>query len=147
MPEPVKLPPVGREAVAIFERSLPADPDVVRRLVFGNPAAFVGGQMFFGTFSEDLFVRLGEVDRAEALRLPSAHLFEPMPGRAMTEYVVLPIEIRGDPQRLRSWIDRSVRWARSLPPKAARAKGGAPRRPAAPARSPSRSPQRSSRSR
>lgn len=36
------------EAIAAFEESLPTNPEVVRKKMFGMPAAFVNGNMFFG---------------------------------------------------------------------------------------------------
>lgn len=42
--------------------------------------------------------------------------FEPMPGRSMKEYVVLPTAWRDD-TRSDEWVHRSLGWAWTLPPK------------------------------
>jgi TfoX/Sxy family transcriptional regulator of competence genes len=84
--------------------------------MFGNVAAFVNGNMFTGLFGRELFVRLSEDDRAELIGEGGAE-FQPMPGRAMKEYVSLPRTWRDDPKGARAWIERSLEWAAGLPPK------------------------------
>src|ERR671934_2301103 len=73
-----------------FEEALPDDPRVERKQMFGYPCAFVNGNMFAGVHQEALFLRLGEQERATLLDQPGSGPFEPMPGRAMREYVVAP---------------------------------------------------------
>ncbi len=46
-----------------------------------------------------------------------AALFEPMKGRPMREYVVLPKEILNSPAILEEWIKKSLDFVSSLPPK------------------------------
>jgi len=48
--------------------------------------------------------------------------FEPMPGRAMREYVVLPPEVAADADATRQWIERAADYVRTLPPKKPRPK-------------------------
>jgi hypothetical protein len=43
--------------------------------------------------------------------------FEPMPGRAMKGYVVLPKTIYSDDKLFAEWLDKSIDYASSLPPK------------------------------
>jgi TfoX/Sxy family transcriptional regulator of competence genes len=100
-----------------FRTVLPPDPLVQSRPMFGNLAAFVNGNMFAGLFGDRLFVRLPPDARAELLACDGAGPFEPMPGRPMTEYVMLPEAWRGEPPTARSWMLRSFQWASELPPK------------------------------
>ena len=65
-------------------------PDIARRKMFGEIAGFVNGNMVTGLHSGRWFVRLTGDAKAEALALPGAGPFEPMPGRPMGDYVVLP---------------------------------------------------------
>ena len=51
------------------------------------------------------------------LAQPGAHLFEPMEGRPMKEYVVFPDEMLADRDALRGWMARGLAYAASLPPK------------------------------
>jgi len=85
--------------------------------MFGGPCYRSGGNMFAAVHQESLFVRLGEEDRAELLAQPGAHLFEPMEGRPMKEYVVFPDEMLADRDALRGWMARGLAYAASLPPK------------------------------
>jgi TfoX/Sxy family transcriptional regulator of competence genes len=85
--------------------------------MFGGPCYWTGGNMFAAVHQESLFVRLGEADRAELLAQPGAHLFEPMEGRPMKEYVVFPDEMLADREALRGWMARGLAYAASLPPK------------------------------
>lgn len=119
---PMKLPKAASGATALFEAIRPTAPTVSVRLVFGQPAAFVAGNMFLGVFGDAVFVRLSEADRAEAARASGARPFEPMPGRPMREYVVLPAAVLNNPQAARRWVGRSLEYAEGLPPKT-KAKG------------------------
>jgi TfoX/Sxy family transcriptional regulator of competence genes len=85
--------------------------------MFGGPCYWTGGNMFAAVHQESLFVRLGEKDRAELLAQPGAHLFEPMGGRPMKEYVVFPVDMLADHDALRGWMARGLAYAASLPPK------------------------------
>lgn len=105
-----------------FTEALPTSPEVQRRAMFGYPCAFVNGNMFCGLHEERLFVRLGESERQRLLREPDACPFEPMPGRRMTEYVVVPDPLAN--RNLAKWLTRALRYTASLPPKPPRAKRG-----------------------
>ena len=85
--------------------------------MFGGPCYWSGGNMFAAVHQESLLVRLGEKDRAELLAQPGAHLFEPMEGRPMKEYVVFPDEMLADRDALRGWMARGLAYAASLPAK------------------------------
>ena len=113
----MKIPKPSSGAVKLFEELTPREASVSTRLVFGQPAAFTNGNMFFGVFGEKVFVRLSEADRTEALRKPGFTTFEPMPGRAMSEYMVLPRSLVRDPGRAKEWVARSLNYAVSLPVK------------------------------
>jgi len=115
---PVTVPRAAPAAVRSFLELIPPHKDVVARKLFGQPAAFVNGHMFFGVFGGDLFVRLPPHDRAEAKKTPGFRPFEPMPGRAMSEYMVLPPSIRRSRVQSRRWVDRALTYAWGLPPKA-----------------------------
>ena len=67
-----------------------------------------------------MILRLPENHRADFVKL-GGKPFEPMPGRIMKEYVLVPKEMirsRG----LKAWIGRSLRFASALPPKQKKAK-------------------------
>jgi TfoX/Sxy family transcriptional regulator of competence genes len=111
------MPKPAPAAVAAFESLIPNVPGVSRRPVFGQPAAFVDGNMFFGVFGSDLILRLSDADRAIAATELRALPFEPMPGRPMREYIALPPAVWKDSKSARAWVERSVRYASKLPAK------------------------------
>jgi TfoX/Sxy family transcriptional regulator of competence genes len=131
--------------VALFDEvagSLPGE----RRKMFGYPCLFLGGNLYCGLFQSTMMLRLGEEDRAALLALEGAAPFDPMGGRPMREYAVLPRDVLEDDRALRDWLRRSAAYASTLPAKkpAKRSKGSAaaspsssaPRASGAPARPP-----------
>jgi TfoX/Sxy family transcriptional regulator of competence genes len=115
------MPKAGDAAKAAFRALLPVDADVTVRPMFGNVAAFVNGNMFAGLFGDDIFVRLPD-DEQEQVVAAGGRVFEPMPGRAMKGYVIVPSGGSGTAMSQRSWIDRSLSWSRRLPAKEAKPK-------------------------
>ena len=113
---PSKLPKPTQETKDFFASVVPEHPAVAMRTMFGQLSAFVNGNMFMGIFGEDVFVRLPEDDRAALLR-EGGRAFEPMAGRPMKEYVVLPGAWHDEPERIREWAARSLDHAEELPPK------------------------------
>jgi TfoX/Sxy family transcriptional regulator of competence genes len=95
---------------------------VERRKMFGGLSLFINGHMFAGVHGSKIVLKLGEDERVRALADAGAMPFEPMPGRVMKEYVVVPEAVWSDPRSLEEWIGRSVEFVAALPPKAARSK-------------------------
>lgn len=102
---------------AIFRAALPPGPGVERRQMFGYPAAFVNGNMATGLHQDQVIVRLPAAERKVLLAKPGARTFEPMPGRPMVEYIVVPPNLVVKAAALHGWIVKAVAYARSLPPK------------------------------
>ena len=84
--------------------------------MFGNESAFVNGNMFYGLFGDDLFVRLSEEDSQEILS-KGGSLLEPMKDRPMKDYVLLPKAWWKQPQTIRTWIAKSLDWTAKMPEK------------------------------
>jgi hypothetical protein len=131
----VKVPP---ENHPIFLAALPKDARVETLKMFGGVAAKVNGNFFAGLFGLSTMVLLPEPERAEALALDGAALFDPMGnGRVMSDKVMLPVRVMSKPAELRRWIGRAFEAAAEMPAKAGKpakpaAKGkAAPRRPVA----------------
>ena len=119
----MKMPKPDPKALMVFEALVPQGPAIKVKPMFGNFGAFANGKMFMGVFGDSVFVKLGETDRAQALALPGARLFEPMAGRAMKEYVVLPPSTLASKKQAQSWIRKSLDYAAAA--KAKRAGGRA----------------------
>lgn len=115
MPKMEKSPP---ELVERFDVIAPRFPEAKRRQMFGYPCLFVNGNLVTGLHEQRWMVRLGDADRAELLGLPGAGPFEPMAGRPMKGYAVLPADVVADDDALEAWLRRSIAFGLSLPPKA-----------------------------
>lgn len=119
MPSFTKSPPEHVERFASIAAEMP---DAERRQMFGYPCLFVSGHMVTGLHESSWFVRLAEPDRQELLGHHGAGPFEPMPGRPMTGYTVLPASVIDDDDAVRAWVERAIEFGRSLPPKTPKAK-------------------------
>jgi len=112
-----KWRPSPPELIELFDKAMTALPDAQKRKMFGYPAAFVGGNMFTGLHQENMVLRLPEGEGEKFLGMKGASAFEPMPGRAMKEYVVVPEQVLKKPAELKKWLRKSFDYASSLPPK------------------------------
>ena len=115
----MSIPKASETAKAAFQKLLPKDPAVTTRPMFGNLSGFVNGNMFAGVFGEDLFVRVSDEDQAK-IRKQGGKPFEPMAGRAMTGYVIVPAGWQKKPDASGAWVATALSWSRALPRKAAK---------------------------
>ncbi len=116
----MNIPRADENSKEFLKSILPDDPRITIRPMFGNISAFVNGNMFAGLFGNDLFVRLSEESRKELLGEKGASLLEPMKGKPMKEYVVIPKAWQNQHETARLWVTRSLDWASRLPPKKAK---------------------------
>ena len=94
------------------------DVNCEHRKMFGYPAYFVNGNMFAGIHGETLFLRLSDSDLKKIMDAYSAvTFFEPMLGRQMKGFVAIPKTFYSKGLLFGEWLDKSVRYASSLPPK------------------------------
>jgi TfoX/Sxy family transcriptional regulator of competence genes len=119
MPAFSKSPPA---LIAAFEQIMAAMPMAEPRKMFGYPAAFANGQMFASLFGDNFILRLPPAERETFIQQQGSHLFEPMPGRPMREYVVVPKSLLKSGPQLDDWLGKAMAYAQSLPPKAAKAR-------------------------
>ena len=103
--------------IELFERMVPVDRRVERRTMFGGRTGFANGNLFLGLHENRLFIRLSEDDRAVLIKEFKAKAFEPMPARKSRETLVVPDRITADPATLRSWCEKALSHALSLPRK------------------------------
>ena len=109
-----KSPP---ELIDRFGRVMDRFPAAELRQMFGFPAAFVGGNLATGLFEDGWMARIPAAELADAIAAGRARQFEPMPGRAMTGYALLPPEVIADDEAIGAWVDRAVAFTATLPPK------------------------------
>jgi len=111
-----RSPESDAEDKTAFRRLVPDDERVTTRPMFGSVAAFANGHMFMGLFAGELFVRLS--DDARTARLAQGwHNLEPMPGKPMREYVVVPGDWRVTQDEARAWGEQALDYVVGLPPK------------------------------
>jgi len=94
MPSPPRMPRPGPATVERFETL--ADAFVARGAkrsqMFGMPVLKAGDKVFAGTFGDAMTFKLGPEQLAKALKRKGVRPFEPMPGRAMKAWVLVPVE-------------------------------------------------------
>jgi TfoX N-terminal domain len=108
-----KSPP---ELIERFAEVLDRHPDAERKKMFGYPAAFVGGNMATGLFADHWVVRLPDAELDDA-KAGGAVGFEPMPGRPMKSFVVIPAEDVAVDAAIDAWVERGLAHAASMPKK------------------------------
>lgn len=94
-----------------------------KKPMFGHEVYWVNGNMFAGVFQSSLFFRLSPQDQKEFLeKYGDAKQFEPMAGRPMKDYIVIPESVQGDSKAVGEWMKRSYYFTASLPAKRPKAK-------------------------
>ena len=89
----MKIPHPDKKSIDLFKSLVPDDPHITIRPMFGNLSAFVNGNVFFGLYGNDLFLRLSSQDQQELLKQKGAAFLEPMKGRPMKDYVITPRDL------------------------------------------------------
>lgn len=62
-----------------------------RSKMFGMPVLRAGGKVFAGTYGDAMTFKLGPDDLEKARALTGVEAFEPMKGRPMKEWVLVPL--------------------------------------------------------
>lgn len=113
-------PPKG--LVDLFALSLPEGPGLERRQMFGCPCAFVNGNLFAGILQDEAWARLPPSLREAMDAECGLRALEPMPGRPMRAYVVLPEQIVEDEIRYAEILRAAYAFTSALPPKVRKAR-------------------------
>ncbi|MGH8959003.1 MAG: TfoX/Sxy family protein [Acidimicrobiia bacterium] len=113
----MKMPQPSMAAKELFQRLLPEAADLTSRPMFGQLAGFANGNMFLCLFGDRIAVKLPDPKAAELLGVEGAAPFVPMEGRAMKGYVVLPLDWHSDTHEAEHWVEQSLAYVRTLPPK------------------------------
>ena len=104
-PKPSKMPTAGPKTVERFEalsQSFVAR-GATRSTMFGMPVLKAGDKVFAGTFGDAMTFKLGPEDLEKARTQAGVEAFEPMKGRAMKEWVIVPLS------HARKWPDLAER--------------------------------------
>lgn len=87
---------------------------VVEKKMFGGLAFMVRGHMSCGVSGDELMVRVGPDAYEEALAQPHARQMD-FTGKPLKGFVYVAAEGFESDEDLAAWVDRSVRFALSLP--------------------------------
>ena len=98
---------VPAENEELLDRHAGVLPGAEKLKMFGCPVYTVNGNMFAGAHREDIFLRLSEPDHDAVFEIDGIRPFEPMPGRVMREYVVVPAPIYQSGTEFPSWLARA----------------------------------------
>jgi TfoX/Sxy family transcriptional regulator of competence genes len=92
-----------------------SDADVTEQRMFGGLAFLAGGSMAVAVSGKGgLMVRCEPAETDALLAQPGAGVFE-MRGRPLDGWLRVDAGAVGTEEDLRAWVDRGVRYARSLP--------------------------------
>lgn len=91
-------------------------PDVAEIKMFGGLCFMVRGHMAVGVNKDDLMVRLPEEEGEAALSEPGARPMD-FTGKPMKGFLFVGPDGHRTDRQLRAWVDRSVAYSSSLPPK------------------------------
>lgn len=120
MPDTTRMPSFARspqEIVDRFGETMARFPSAQLRKTFGYPCAYVNGNMATGLHGAAWFVRVPDDAAADLSAMDGSGPFEPMPGRPMRGYVLLPPSVIADDSALDDWIARALEHVATLPPK------------------------------
>jgi TfoX N-terminal domain len=89
---------------------------IVEKKMFGGVGFLLDGNMLVGVWKDSLIARVGPEQAEKGLREPDVHDFD-ITGRPMKGWVLVsPDGIESD-RTLSNWVERSLRFVRTLPPK------------------------------
>jgi TfoX/Sxy family transcriptional regulator of competence genes len=90
--------------------------NVEEKKMFGGIGSLLNGNMLVGVWKDSLIVRLGPDEGEEALLERQVKEFD-ITGRAMKGWgMVEPLGV-GDDGQVKAWIERAVKFVRTLPAK------------------------------
>ena len=88
--------------------------DTTRKKMFGGTCYLIDGNMICGVYRNFVILRLGQADADAALRQGHVRAFD-ITGRPMKGWVMID-EADLTQEELAAWIERAIRFGRSLPP-------------------------------
>ena len=105
-----------REAVELAAEALPPDVELTFRSMFGGMGASAQGRMFASLSNVGLALKLPTAMQQELLQEPGAAYLQYEPDAPVSKsYVVVPAGFLKDVAQLAPWVEKSVRYALTLP--------------------------------
>jgi hypothetical protein len=90
---------------------------VEERKMFGCVCFLLDGHALAGVWKDRLIARVGPDEAEAGLREPHVRAFD-ITGKPMKNWVAVEPEGVGDDDRLKGWVERAIRFVRTLPRKA-----------------------------
>lgn len=90
--------------------------EVYPKRMFGGICWMINGNIACGIFEESLISRVGPELYQASLRIDGVREFD-ITGRSMKGWVIVSEDEIAEDQDLKSWIDKGLNFARSLPSK------------------------------
>ena len=105
------------ESLALrIRRGLASRRDIAEKKMFGGIGFLLNGNMCCGVHGENMIVRLPPEETDAALRQPHTAVFD-LTGRPMKGWILVGPDALGTANALEKWMNASVKYALSLPPK------------------------------
>ena len=104
-----------------FQSQLPPHPEVEPKKMFGYACAFVRGNFWIGLHEDNVVIRLPVGLHTRFKAIANAQQFDPMGGRPMTGWYLLPRDVIDDDRKLGALMAETLPSVLALPPKEAKA--------------------------
>ena len=112
----MEIPRPTEADVEFFRSTVPDEPGIEVRPMFGNLGAFVNGNMFSGLFGSDVGVKVSDADRTQLEQVDGTGPYGPSE-RPMSGWTTLPASWRRHPEQVTEWMGRAYAHVSTLPPK------------------------------
>jgi TfoX/Sxy family transcriptional regulator of competence genes len=89
---------------------------VEEKKMFGGVGFLLNGNLLVGVWKDSLIVRLGPNEGEAVLREPHVREFD-ITGRPMRNWVAVEPDGVEDDYQLKDWVERALKFVKSLPPK------------------------------
>src|SRR5438046_4484858 len=90
--------------------------NIEEKKMFGCICFFINGNALVGVWKDRLIARLGPDEEEAALREPHVRAFD-ITRRPMRNWVAVESEGVGDDDQLKGWIERALKFVKTLPAK------------------------------
>ena len=117
----------NEELAQRIRQTFSADDGFEEKKMFGGLAFMLGGNMVCGITKDDLMARIGPDAHEAALERPGARPMD-FTGRPMKGIVFVGPEGYASDDDLRSWLEATLAFATTLPPKESKPKSGVTRK-------------------
>ncbi len=109
--------PYDQNLAERIRSTLKEHPTIVEKKMFGGVGFMVNGNLACGVQGDDLIVRIGVENNAEALSQPHVRPFMPVPGKQMAGWILVAPEGTSADQDLEKWVKAGYKYATTLPDK------------------------------